>query len=387
MNLEKLILGCIINNHSIHDNVIPQLKIEYFPQNQFLADLIISMYKNTKPIDLITVAKRITDKSPIDIIELNKISNTSVADTVNIMSYVEGLKEIYLISQIRLMFGVEINEDPYQFLNDKLKEIEKLQIDSSIFEHRELVDIIHDAQKPDFKGLQCSLSELNKIDPFKPGRLIVLAGRPAHGKTNTSLSWMNDFCSQGFSVLYFSLEMTDVELMRRIGQGAKYEDVSNWNLTIMDRAGVDINYIRSHTRIKKPGVVFIDYLSKIRGGTGEKKTYQIEDNVNLIKNLAKESAIPIILLAQANREIEKRTVKKYEMSDLADSKGIEAEADLVIFAARYELWDMTEYLEGGDTENSVLLQVVKNRHAGGEPNIKTSIDNLLLTDYVANLPF
>ncbi|GAF89839.1 unnamed protein product, partial [marine sediment metagenome] len=97
-----------------------------------------------------------------------------------------------------------------------------------IFEHRELEDIINEAKKPDFKGLQCSISELNKIDPFKPGRLIVLGGRPAHGKTNTSLSWMNDFCSQGYSVLYFSLEMTDVELMRRIGLSTKYDTIRNW---------------------------------------------------------------------------------------------------------------------------------------------------------------
>jgi len=211
----------------------------------------------------------------------------------------------------------------------------------------------------------------------------VVGGRPSHGKTNTALSFTRDFCEQGKRVLFFSLEMICTELLRRLSLSVDYGDMSRWDLHILDRAGVDVDYIRAKTRIIKPDVVFIDYLGKIRGGYGEKKTYQIEDNVNLIKNMAKECRIPVILLAQASRDIEKRTHKKYEMSDLSDSKGIEAEADYVVFSARYKLWEIDEYSNGDTTDDSLLLQPAKNRHAGGIDPIYTKIHNLMLVDYNA----
>jgi len=383
MNLERLILGCIVTEHSIQDQVIPQLRLEYFYQNKKLAELIMEMYAKQQPIDIITVAKKLPESIPVS--TLTEISRRTVSDTVNIMSYVQALKEDYLRQRIQALFGVELNteDDPFEFLSGKISELESLNKNSAIFENRDLVDIIEDAEKKDRRGLQTNLTDLNKLDPFKPGRLIVLGGRPSHGKTNTSLSWLVDFCKQNYWVLYFSLEMTDVELMRRLGMSNDYGDISAWNLKIFDRAGVDINYIRSHTRINRPDIIFIDYLSKIRGGVGEKKTYQVEDNVNLLKNLAKDCNIPVVLLAQSNREIEKRSVKLYEMSDLADSKGIEAEADLVIFAARYEYWNIKQYSKDGapSTEDSILLQVAKNRHGGGQPFIYTKIKDLLLEDY------
>ena len=385
MNIERLILGCLINSRDIQDQVIPQLKLCYFYENRQLADLIISMYQKHNPIDIITIAKRLPEEIPIS--TLTDITRRTVADTLNIMAYVQSLKEDYLKGQLEKLFGIEFRheDDPFEFLSSKVSQLDMLTKDSAIYEHRDLLDIIEDAEKKESTGLMCSLSDLNKIDPFKPGRLIVLGGRPSHGKTNTSISWMIDFCKQGKKILYFSLEMTDVELVRRMGMSHSYEDISCWPLQIFDRAGVDINYIRSHTKINNPDGIFIDYLGKIRGGVGEKKTYQVEDNVNLLKNLAKECGIPIILLAQSGRDIEKRTVKTYEMSDLADSKGIEAEADLVIFAVRYELWGITEYssqdMNGKSTKDSILLQVAKNRHGGGQPNIYTSVNNLLLQDF------
>ena len=381
MNLERLILGCIINDAEIQDQIIPQLNIDYFYQNRQLAELLLLMYSKHEPIDLVTVAKKLPENIPLS--TLTEISRRTVADTVNIMAYIQALKEDYLRHQIEKIFGIELqhNDSPYEFLNDKINELEQVNRYSSVSETLSLVDMIIEAEKPDKDGLMCSLTELNKLNQFKPGHLVVIGGRPSHGKTLLALSLTRDFCMQGKKVIFFSLEMMYKELIKRLMMSTDPGDISKWDFQIFDRAGVDVNYIRSHTRINKPDIIFIDYLAKIRGGTGEKKTYQIEDNVNLLKNLAKDCGIPIVLLAQASRDIEKRNVKKFEMSDLADSKGIEAEADLVVFAARYEYWDLKKYKDGRDTEDSILLQVAKNRHGGGMPNIYTKINKLLLKDY------
>lgn len=225
-------------------------------------------------------------------------------------------------------------------------------------------------------GVPTGLNQLDyKIGGLNDSDLIILAGRPAMGKTAlaTNIAYnVAEFFSRDKDtpadrrgVAFFSLEMSADELAARVLStttqtpshkmrtgdlqesefiriNAAVRELENIPLYIDDTPGISINAIRSRARRLKRskglGLVVIDYIQLI-GGTGDKKSegnrvQEVSEISRGLKILAKELKIPVIALSQLNRSVEAREDKQPQMSDLRESGSIEQDADIVMFVFR-----------------------------------------------------
>jgi len=239
-------------------------------------------------------------------------------------------------------------------------------------------------------GLPTGLTDLDElVQGLRGSHVIVLAGRPGTGKTTLGLGIAENLTIRnGKSALVFSLEMAGKELAKRSlaassavslgnidsGQAMGSEEMisritgavgrmRDADLRICQKGGLPLSRIRNIARFQhraKPlDLIVIDFIGLIAPEAGSR---QQNRNLELgaisrgIKAMAKELNLPIIVLAQLNRSIETRSVKKPQMSDLRDSGEIEQDADIIMIAHRDENSDLGR---SGVTE----IDVVKHRHA------------------------
>lgn len=220
------------------------------------------------------------------------------------------------------------------------------------------------------------------ISGFRAGGFYVIGARPGVGKTVVGLQLAQHLASNGV-VAYFSLEMGKEELMNRllsatsdvyigkIDKGdlsqidvtkltAAKKKIENSKLAIIDSGSLNINEIKAHSRnLKKEGLsaIVIDYLGLIPDTQGRKRYEFITEISMSLKALARDLQIPVIALAQLNREIEGRGNAKPLLSDLRDSGSIEQDADVVILLRRDKFPNDREW------EKSLMtMDVAKNRH-------------------------
>lgn len=210
---------------------------------------------------------------------------------------------------------------------------------------------------------------------FKGGNLIIIAGRPSMGKTTLALNITDRSVMRDETVLFFSREMSSLELidktvshlsgvpLKAIKTGQLQDehwpsisqavfDLKEKKLFI-DESSKSVQKISVIAKKKKLreglDLIVIDYL-QLLDGVGDNRTAQIGSITRGLKSLAKELDIPIILLSQLSREVEKRPDKRPMMSDLRDSGEIEQDADIVIFVYRDEVYYDDEPLNKGIAE-------------------------------------
>jgi len=200
---------------------------------------------------------------------------------------------------------------------------------------------------------------------FQPGQLIVLAARPGIGKTALALNWFLRAGMNGKRAVIFSLEMPKEELWNRLVSDKSGVDVrrmveerdkESFNLFargkmevdelplhVGDRAKITVSEIAAQvdriiTRHGSLGLLVIDYLQLLtstQGGKNQTETIRIGEITRELKLLAKDRHVPILLLSQLNREVEKRgAAGRPQLSDLRDSGCIEQDSDLVMFIHR-----------------------------------------------------
>lgn len=218
-------------------------------------------------------------------------------------------------------------------------------------------------------GLRTGLVELDdKLNGIQGGQYIVVAGRPGMGKTAVAMNMMENICKEGGSVLIFSMEMRRQQLMYRIianqanidldhlrrGNLSEREIASmaqairemrdGWDLRIVDKGGITWSMLKSYILTehhKNPlSAVMIDYLQlmSLSGIVGDSKNDKIGEISKGLKALALDLDIPIVVLSQLSREVEKRANKRPVNSDLRDSGAIEQDADVIMFTYRDEVY-------------------------------------------------
>lgn len=189
---------------------------------------------------------------------------------------------------------------------------------------------------------------------LKPGKLVILAARPGVGKS--SFSWQTAMCmaSQGLPTLFLSMEMPDEEIADRAVSNMAHinyqalltgklsrdgwasaaealEEMRGRPIYVDDQPALTLTDIKTKAR-SIPGlkVLIVDYL-QLMSGDGENRNSEIEAISRGLKALAKELDICVIALSQLNRQVEQRTNKRPNLSDLRDSGAIEQDADMVLF--------------------------------------------------------
>lgn len=240
-------------------------------------------------------------------------------------------------------------------------------------------------------GIPTGFTDLDRmLKGLRKQFLYILAARPAMGKTALSLTmaW-NIVKEKKYRAAFFSLEMGDEELgFRLISKVAKipsdrlqtgwlHDDewepvenavsaISEVPLVIDETGGLSIAQLRSRCRLMKAkgglDVIFVDYLqllsaAKKDGKTHENRVQEVSDISRGLKNLAKELDVPVVALAQLSRMVEQRQSKVPQLSDLRESGSIEADADVVMFIYREEVYNPESERKG-----TADIIVPKNRH-------------------------
>lgn len=239
------------------------------------------------------------------------------------------------------------------------------------------------------KGVQFNLKPLDKIiKSIRPGNFAVIAGRPGTGKTVLGLGLADEVAiAKGGAVLVFTLEMEASELARRslsansgviqdVLDGTVRAEDGHWpsitagvnklvsaDYRLCEKPGLPFSRIASiaryQHRVKPLDLIVIDYIGLISPEPGSRlfnRTAELGVVSRGIKALAKELKVPVVALAQLNRGIEGRAIKRPQMSDLRDCGDIEQDADIIIIAHRDESTN-----EGADGITEIYVE--KCRHA------------------------
>ena len=223
-------------------------------------------------------------------------------------------------------------------------------------------------------GLSTGLSDLDeKLGGLQPEQLIVVAGRPAMGKTTLAMGFVLDaVVRQKKSGLVISLEMSKGQLIDRavaaegriplnlVKNGSACEShgaelcaaaakLKHANLFIADRAAATVGRIRSLARRHKMryglDILMIDYL-QLMDGEGGNRTEVVSSISRGCKLLARELGIPVVLLSQLSRKCEERPNKRPVNSDLRESGAIEQDADVILFVYRDEVYHENSEFKG-----------------------------------------
>lgn len=241
-------------------------------------------------------------------------------------------------------------------------------------------------------GIPTGWDEWNRtLGGWKGNTLIVIAARPGMGKTALALAIMARTIAQEKYVLFFSLEMSGMQLMHRMiatESNIQYSRLGNGRITpeemahvngsvtslatnygmIDDTPAITITELRAKAIMQKTtkglDMIIVDYMQLM--SSHDKKNTNREQAISHIsaslKTLSKELDVPVIALAQLSREVEKRGgLKKPLLSDLRESGSIEQDADVVLFPWRPEYYKITELDDGSPSANVMITEVAKNR--------------------------
>ena len=212
-------------------------------------------------------------------------------------------------------------------------------------------------------GLETGLKRLDSVlGGFHQGDLIVLAGRPGMGKSDTAANIAAFAAGAGERILFFSLEMTHEEISHRLmardtgisahaqRRGAVEHDemmrlieardrIAQLSLVIDDTASLNAHQIKARARRYQAqgpiSLIIVDHLQRMAKMERRSSRYEhITDSATSMKNLAKSLNVPVMLLSQLSRDVEGRENKRPDLPDLRESGAIEQEADVVLFLYR-----------------------------------------------------
>jgi len=353
-------------------------EVFYDLRHQTIFTILSEMYDKKEGIDVITLQQRLKDRQVLE--QVGGIAYISalpdvVPSAANLSYYLEIVKEKYLLRKM-IQVCTNVVSEAYEFegqVDALMDEVERdvLQIAQSRVEakSKNIKELVKHAinQIEDFHqrqgmltGVGTGFTDLDKMTSgFHPGEMIVIAARPSMGKTSLAMNIAEHVAlEQKLPVGVFSLEMTSESLvlrmlcsrsrvnLRNIRDGFLAErdfpkltgaagKLANAPLFIDDSSGLSILQLRAKARrmAQQYGIKLfvIDYLQLLHSTArrAENRQQEIADISSGVKSLAKELNVPVIVLSQLNRELEKDKNRKPRMSDLRESGSIEQDADLV----------------------------------------------------------
>ena len=419
LDVEKAVLGALMidkDAFSIISNILSS-EVFYEPRNQLVFSAIKDLYNaegGQKPIDVLTVTEMLANNGNLEEVGgPNYIAELSsrVASSANIEYHANIIAQKALARKL-IAYGMTIADkafDETTDIDDLMQEAEetlfRLSKEHVRNDFKQMDPVLKDAVKeltdaaghPDgITGISTGYDDLDRsTSGLQDTDLVVIAGRPAMGKTTFALCIARYIAiEQGIAVAFFSLEMSSTQLVKRLLsnycqiEGRKLRngtlDRGDWDridkgisklmgkpFYLDDTPGLSVYDLRSKARrlVKDHGVriIIIDYLQLMSASTSRYGSRQ--DEVALIsrslKGLAKELEIPIIALSQMNRGVENRDGldgKRPLLSDLRESGAIEQDADMVLFVHRPEYYKFFKDEDGNDLRGAAEIIIAKHRN-------------------------
>ena len=381
----------------------------YKPANKIVFKTMLSLLEKGEPIDATTMVSALTNQGDISnigginyVVELVNSTPTSK----NVEHYAKLVKEKATLRKVIADLSESLSS-AYQgdvSISDIIAKTEKSMLDISNQNtgtgFRNVADILDThmqivetrSQTDGFvTGLSTGFVGLDKITTgLHEGNLIILAARPAMGKTALALNIAKHVATmERKPAVIFSLEMGAEELIERMvasegmipGYHLKTGNLSTdeWKrlvhaqsnlydvpIFVDDTAGIRISDIRSKARKLSQemgglGIIIIDYLQLITGSKRENRQQIVSEISRELKILAKDLRVPVIALSQLSRSIEQRQDKRPMLSDLRESGSIEQDADIVAFLYR-DAYYQKEQADSQEANNVTELILEKNRH-------------------------
>ncbi len=406
---EKSVIGSMLMDRDAIIEVADVLVKEDFYQNTngILYEAMVELYREGKPVDLITLQNKLKEKQvPESIQSLDYIRELveAVPTSANAKQYAGIVKEKSILRKLikvteKITADCYLGKDEFStILEETEKDVFHLLQNASGREDfvpiRDVVlntlDQIEEASKNKGKitGIPTGFTDLDyKLTGLHPSQLLIVAARPAMGKTAFVLNIAQHVAfRQNVPVAIFSLEMSKEQLVTRLMsmeamidsqliRTGELED-QDWEklmesaavighspLIIDDTPGLTIAEIRSKCRRYKQaqgvGLVIIDYLQLMAGnGKSESRQQEISEISRSLKALAREIDAPIIALSQLNRAVDSRTDHKPVLSDLRESGSIEQDADVIMFIYRDDYYNP-------DTEKKNLAEIIVAKQRSG----------------------
>ncbi len=411
LEAEQSVLGAVLLKPECLSSVMEYIGAESFyrKQHQQIFNIMLTMYTTAQGIDIITVLNEAKKQEVFPGENEAKIYLTQLVEVVpgtsNVVYYAKIVQEKYYLrrligmAQDVLTYAAEPQTEPRSLMElteQKLYDIRKGKDSNGLVHINSILqDVYSRAQAENkessipsgFGGLDRITNGLNRSD------LILLAARPAMGKSTFAFNIATNVAKKGYTVAVFSLEMSRDQVANKIlssmsgVDGTKLrsgelttkdwekvagvtELMSGWELYIDDTAGITVAEIKAKLRrLQKVDLVVIDYLQLLTSGRNiDNRVQEVSEITRNLKIMAKELSIPLLTLSQLSRSSDKRTDHRPVLSDLRESGSIEQDADMVMFLYREEYYEDDTEEQGG-----AECILAKNRH-GATDTVKLIFD-------------
>ncbi|MGZ5002876.1 MAG: replicative DNA helicase [Chthoniobacterales bacterium] len=411
---EQGVLGSmLISPREIIAEVVEKITEEYFyiPAHQTTYTVLVELWNAGQGIDLITFTQVLRDRNVLDAVGGASFVTslfTFVPTAANVTYYLEIVREKYILRQIiaaateSVRRAYEEQDEVHALLDEVEQKIFAVGEDrfkgqlptmkEQVMGALESIEKLWE-QRGGITGISTGFHELDRMtNGLHDGEMIVIAARPSMGKTALAMNIAEHVAINGkLPVAVFSLEMSGQQLVQRllcsrarvnlqkVREGFLPEHdfpkltnaaskLAEAEIYIDDSAGLSILELRAKARRLKAQkniqLIVIDYLQLLRSTTRraqDNRQLEISEISAGIKGLAKELKIPVIVLAQLNRQPEARSGGKPRLSDLRESGSIEQDADLVGLLVRPEIYEEDEEARAEKAGEAELI-IAKQRN-------------------------
>ena len=415
LEVEKAVLGALMIDKDAYLVISELLRPESFyePRHQKIFDAVRQLSMNERPIDVLTVTEQLSRNGVLEeiggpgyIAELS----SRVATSANLEYHANIVAEKYISRQL-ITYTSTIGKKAFDETcdpKDVIAEAESMLFDiaqtnvkkdyvhvSPLIKEASQIMMAASKNNGDVTGISTGYKRLDDLTSgWQSSDLVIIAGRPAMGKTAFALSMAKNIAAdQNVPMAFFSLEMSGVQLVNRLIantceiEGMKILNGSlnaeEWErfdkriqhlidapLYIDDTPGLSVFELRTKAmrlvREHKVQLIMVDYLQLMNanGMRFNSRQEEVSTISRSLKILAKELNIPVIALSQLNRGLEARTGadgKRPMLSDLRESGAIEQDADMVIFVHRPEKFGLTQGPNGEDYLGKAEIIIAKHR--------------------------
>ena len=414
--LEKVVLGALMIETDAYSLISEILRPESFYEHrhQLIYEAIRQLNIEQKPVDILTVTEKLRSNGTLEEVGgpyyITQLSGM-VASSAHIEYHARIIAQKFLAREL-ITYTSDIQTkafDATQDVDTLMQEAEgalfKISQQNLKKDYTQIDPVIKDAYKmlqkaaEQTEGLSGISSGFRGLDKMTSGwqksDLVILAARPAMGKTAFALSMARNIAvDQKIPMAFFSLEMSNVQLVNRLvsnvceipseklksgqlephewGQlDVKIRDLYGAPLYVDDTPSLSVFELRTKARrlVRDHGVglIMIDYLQLMNasGMSYGSRQEEVSTISRSLKGLAKELNIPILALSQLNRGVEQRDGeegKRPQLSDLRESGAIEQDADMVIFIHRPEYYHIYEDKHGRDLRGKSEIIIAKHRN-------------------------
>lgn len=395
---EQLILGSILVNPLLFDEILLKPEIFYFKQHALIYKSMIEIKQKNITIDALLVSHQMDDYTLQSIggfDYLNQLVDCGVLQSItnhaNVIMELHNLRQaINLCHKFMDKCFTHRKESLNHSISSLTNELANLNAENhaDVYSLPEIIDTMMKLRdnKPNLITTNDSYLDGCLRGGLAPGELIILAGRPSIGKTAIAVDIFSKI-SKTSKVIFFSLEMGLQEITHRLHNNLSGMDIDNSmsnqqlddlilglacrkHMYIIDNPYIDIVALRNHItsyKIKHEGidVIIIDYLQIMKRPDNQKEYEFISNVTRELKLLAKEFKIAIICLSQLSRNGTERRDKRPILADLRGSGSIEQDADIVLFIHREEYY-LKEQGKSVPNEVKGIMELIIAKFRRGE---------------------